>query len=82
MAHNSNLTVEQSLRDCNFTEDVPRIYSTGVHLVPMKISIQGTNKYVWIVDDFNDDSFDSEGNNISPKVMSDTIEQLQLQQKD
>ncbi|MDR1652838.1 MAG: hypothetical protein LBS01_04200 [Prevotellaceae bacterium] len=48
----------------------------------MKISIQGTNKYVWIVDDFNDDSFDSEGNNISPKVMSDTIEQLQLQQKD
>jgi hypothetical protein len=76
MAHNSNLTVEQSLRDCNFTEDAPSIYSTGVYLVPMEISIQGIDQYVWIADDFNDDSFDSKGNIISPKVMSDTIKDL------
>lgn len=61
MSLNSNLKIDQLLRDCKFTEDAPKIYATGVYLVPMKIQIGGIDKYIWVVDDFNDDSFDSNG---------------------
>lgn len=78
MSLNSNLEIDQCLRSCKLTENTPRIYATGVHLVPMKIQIGKFDKYVWIVDDFNEDSFDSNGENISPNVMSDSIDNLYI----
>lgn len=76
MALNSSLKIEQHLRGCKFTEDIPKIYSTGVHLVPMKISIRGIDQYVWVADDFNDETFNSKGENISPRIISNSIEEL------
>ena len=71
-----SLKVEQILENSQLTEKQPRIYSTGVYLVPMKISIRGIDQFIWVADDFNDDVFDSEGNNISAKIIAETIEDL------
>ena len=71
-----SLKTEQFLRNFQFTERCPRIYSTGVYLVPMKIQIYGKDQFVWIADEFNDDIFDSDGNNISAKIIADTAEKL------
>lgn len=71
-----SIKTEQILRNCQFAERQPRIYSTGVYLVPMKIQIRGIDQFVWVADDFNDDTFDSEGNNISVNNIADKIEDL------
>ena len=71
-----SLKIEQLLRNIQFTERRPKIYSSGVYLVPMKILIHGINRLVWVADEFNDDIFDSNGNNISANVIADTIEDL------
>ena len=71
-----SLKTEQILKKCQFAERQPRIYSTGVYLVPMKVSIRGIDQFVWVADDFNDDVFDSEGKNISAKIIAETIEDL------
>jgi hypothetical protein len=76
MSLNSNLKIDQILRGIKFAEDSPRIYSAGTYLLPMKITIRGIEHYVWVADDFDDDVFDSDGNNISAKVIADTIEDL------
>jgi hypothetical protein len=76
MSINSNLEIDQVLRGTKFAEDNPKIYSTGVYLVPMKIQIRGIEHYVWIADDFNDDTFDADGNNISARVLAESIEEL------
>jgi len=71
-----SLKTEQILRNCQFAEKQPRIYSTGVYLVPKKISICGIDHFIWVADDFNDDIFDSNGNNISAKIIAETIGDL------
>jgi hypothetical protein len=71
-----SLKIEQLLRDFQFTERCPRIYSTGVYLVPMKIQMHGKDQFIWIADEFNDDIFDSDGNNISAKIIADTVKEL------
>jgi hypothetical protein len=71
-----NLKAEQILLDTQFAERQPRIYATGVHLVPMKISIRGVEHYVWVADEFNDDSFDDEGKTIKPHIVSCEIEKM------
>ena len=71
-----SLKTEQILKNFQFAERYPRIYSNGVYLVPMKIQIHGIDRLVWVADEFNDDIFDSNGNNISAKVIADTIEDL------
>ena len=71
-----SLKTEQILKNFQFAERYPRIYSNGVYLVPMKILIHGIDRLVWVADEFNDDIFDSNGNNISAKVIADTIEDL------
>jgi hypothetical protein len=78
MSLNSNLQIEQCLKDCKFTEDALRIYATGAYLIPMKISIKGIDHFIWVADDFNDDVFDTKGNNISVKVIADTVENLYI----
>ena len=71
-----SLKVEQKLRNCQFTEGQPRIYSTGVYLVPMKISIRGIDQFVWVADDFYDDSFNSGGDLVSPRLISNNMDDI------
>ena len=71
-----SLKTEQILKDFQFAERCPRIYSDGVYLVPMKIQINGIGAYIWVADEFKEDIFDSNGNNISAKVIADTIGNL------
>ena len=53
-----SLRIEQRLDNEFFTETGPRIYTTGAHIVPMKIKIGQNTRYVWVVDEFKDDSYD------------------------
>ena len=71
-----SLKIEQILSNFQFTERQPRIYSTGVYLVPMKIQVNKTSKFIWVADEFNDDTFDKEGNIISANVIADSIKDL------
>ncbi|MDR0613608.1 MAG: hypothetical protein LBG45_09085 [Dysgonamonadaceae bacterium] len=71
-----SLKTEQILLDYQFAERQPRIFSTGVHLVPMKISIRGIEHYVWVADEFNNETFNSDGGDISPNVLSNKFENL------
>lgn len=71
-----SLKIEQKLSQFQFSEKQPTLYATGVSLIPMKIEVYGVEKYVWVADEFKDDSFDLEGNSVSPRVISDKIEEL------
>ncbi|MCR4322300.1 MAG: hypothetical protein NUV74_18445 [Candidatus Brocadiaceae bacterium] len=65
-----SLKIEQRFDDVLFTESGPRIYTTGAHIVPMKIKIGQKQRYVWVVDEFKDDSYDEDGKICSPVVYS------------
>ena len=69
-----SLKVEQRLENEQFTEFAPRIYSTGAYLVPMSVMVNGESRYVWVVDEFNDDTFADEL--ISPNVYAQNIKDL------
>ena len=69
-----SLKVEQRLENEQFTEFAPRIYTTGAYLVPMSVVVNGESRYVWVVDEFNDDTFADEL--ISPNVYAQNITDL------
>ncbi len=69
------LKIEQRLLNYEFTEIQPKIFSTGVHLVPMKINVKGKEKFIWVAEEFEDDSF-FDGKNIIPRVISNNIKEL------
>ena len=71
-----NLKVEQRLDNYYFTETEPRIYTTGAFLVPMEINKNGKKRYVWVVDEFNDDTYDGNGEFRSVSVYSDKKKNL------
>jgi hypothetical protein len=62
-----SLKVEQRLDDFFFTESEPKIYTTGAHLVPMEIRRGKKIRYVWVVDQFDDDTY-IDGDLCSPNV--------------
>ncbi|MDI6766657.1 MAG: hypothetical protein QME52_07535 [Bacteroidota bacterium] len=62
-----SLKVEQRLDNFFFTEAIPRIYTTGAYLVPMEIIKGGKKRLIWVVDQFQDDTFTKDGP-CSPKV--------------
>ncbi|HVA97368.1 MAG TPA: hypothetical protein VNG53_00620 [Bacteroidia bacterium] len=70
-----SLKIEQRLIGNQITDVEHRIYSTGVHLSPMKVELNGIEKFIWVADEFIDDTY-SEGKNISPKVLANNIEEL------
>ncbi|MGI9056316.1 MAG: hypothetical protein ACR2F2_11005 [Pyrinomonadaceae bacterium] len=69
-----SLKVEQGLEDYFFAETEPRIYTTGAYLVPMRVAVNGESRYVWVVDEFEDDSFADKL--ISPNVYAQNITDL------
>jgi hypothetical protein len=71
-----SLKVEQILDNNTFTNEGPRIYSTGAYLVPMEINKNGKIRFVWVVDEFEDDSYDKNGELCSPKLYVSKRESL------
>lgn len=70
-----SLKVEQRLDDFFFTESEPRIHTTGAHLVPLELIHGEKRRYVWVVDEFYDDTY-FDGDICSPNVYANTIENL------
>lgn len=73
-----SLRIEQRIIGNQITEFEPRIYSTGVYLIPMKIEMNGNEKFIWVADEFYDDTF-IDGKSISPKIISNKIEDFFVQ---
>lgn len=70
-----SLNAEQRLDEFFFTESNPRIYTTGAHLVPLELSDGPKKRYIWVVDEFGDDSY-HKGNLCSPNVYANSIKNL------
>jgi hypothetical protein len=71
-----SLKVEQRLHGNQFAEHSQQIFGTGVYLVPMKIMVNGMEKFVWVANEFSDDTYDNTGKCISPQIISDTLNDL------
>lgn len=70
-----SLKIEQRIDDALFTEIEPRIFTTGAHIVPIKVTIENKQRYVWVVDEFSDDSY-LDGNCCNPVVYADNVQKL------
>lgn len=70
-----SLKVKQLLDEFFFTENDPEVYTTGAFIVPMKIKKGGKEKFIWVVSEFNDDSY-LNGELCSPMVYADSLEHL------
>jgi hypothetical protein len=46
-----------------------RVFTTGAYLVPYK---NEDGKFIWAVDEFEDDTFDEDGKCFNPDVISNT----------
>jgi hypothetical protein len=71
-----SLKIEQILDGYTFTESKPEIFTNGVKLVPLLLNHNNKIRYVWVVNEFVDESFDSTGKTINPIVYSDSIKSL------
>lgn len=71
-----SLIIEQKLDNFFFTDGTQKVYSTGVKLISMEIKKNGKSRFVWVVDEFCDDSYDENGNMCQPNVYSDRINEL------
>lgn len=49
------------------------IYATGVYLMPAKVA----DKWQWIAVEFEDDSFDEDGDCYNPLLSADTVDELE-----
>jgi len=52
-----SLKTEQKLIGTQITEFEPTVYTSGAHLIPLKILINGIEKYIWVVNEFENDTF-------------------------
>lgn len=71
-----SLKIEQRLDNHTFMENQPRIYTTGAYLVPMRVVVDGEPRYVWVVDEFEDDTYNDEGVCVSMNVYATDISKL------
>jgi hypothetical protein len=65
---NMSLKIEQKLKNSFFTEEKPRVYTTGAFLMPMEVTIEGEKQYIWVVNEFNDDTYGEDGKICSPVI--------------
>ncbi len=70
-----SLKTEQILDNASFTESEPRIFATGAYLVPMRIKTHGKERFVWIADEFKDDTY-VDGELCTPNVYSDDFNNM------
>jgi len=76
-----SLKVEQFLDEFFFTESKPKVYTTGAHLLPMRIKRGNEDRFVWVVAEFNDDSYSDDGQLCMPLVYADSLERLVIVDK-
>ncbi|MBM4166870.1 MAG: hypothetical protein FJ218_08165 [Ignavibacteria bacterium] len=69
-----NLKTEQFLDNFFFTNSEPKLYSTGVRLVPMEIKRRNKKRFVWVVEDFCDETYDDKGKLVMAKEYADSVE--------
>jgi hypothetical protein len=72
-----NLITEQRLLNKQITDFAPVIYSNGVKLIPMPVIINNTKKYVWVVNEFCDETY-FDGELISPDVIFDNPQNVTI----
>ena len=70
-----SLQVEERLGGFRATLPSPKIYTTGAYLVPIVIMVGDSKRFVWVVEQFNDDSY-HDGKLCSPVVLSDSLEKI------
>jgi hypothetical protein len=70
-----SLKIEQRLMKSQFTEAEPTIYSTGVYLIPMKILLNGKERFVWVANEFDNDTF-IDGKCVSPIIFSNNFNKM------
>lgn len=70
-----SLKIEQRIIGKQITEFEPRIYSTGVHLIPLMAILNGVEKFIWVADEFSDETF-FDGQIISANVLSSSIDAM------
>lgn len=70
------LKAEQRLDGNTFTESEPRVFTTGAFLVPMFVVRNGMKRYVWVVDEFIDDTYNNDGVICSPNLYVKTKSDL------
>lgn len=71
-----SLKIEQRLDDYTFTESEPRVFTTGAFLVPMETTKNGVKRYIWVVDEFRDDTYNDDGIICSPNVYANNKQNL------
>ena len=67
-----SLKIEQKLDENTFTESGPRIFTTGAFLVPMELTKNGEKRFIWVVDEFDDDTYNDNGILCSPNLYADS----------
>lgn len=70
-----SLKIEQKLDNFFFAEEKPIAYTTGARLVPMKIMKGKEERYVWVVCEFDDDTY-LDGKSCSPELYASSIQNL------
>jgi len=71
-----SLKIEQRLDNFFFADINPIIYTTGAKLVPMEIRRNGKSRFIWVVDEFCDDTYNDNGDICSPCVYSNKLDGL------
>ena len=72
-----SLIAEQRLDNFFFIDGTQKVYSTGVKLISMEVKKKnGKSRFVWVVDEFCDDSYDENGNICHPNIYSDRINRM------
>ena len=70
-----SLKVEQRLLNCQVTDFEPTIYTTGAYLIPLKVVFKGIEKYIWVVNEIDNDCF-FDGKNCIVNVIADNKKDL------
>lgn len=71
-----SLKVELLLEDdTGLTKREPRIYTTGAFLVPMRVRIGDKERFLWVVENFNDDTYWN-GRTCNPMLYANELQDL------
>lgn len=65
-----SLKTELRLENYTFVDFEPSIYTTGAKLIPLLVYVKDKKRYVWIVEEFNDDTYSNDGNVCHPYVLT------------
>ena len=76
------IITEQILIGQQITENNPIIYSTGVYLLPLKVNINNTDKFLWVASEFDDETYlvGQSGGICSPNILSDKLSEVILKE--